>query len=102
MMAPAVRGVTALDGYVVRVLFADGEVRDVDLEPLLDGPVFRPLRDRDFFESVRVHELGDTIVWSNRADLDPEVMYGLERPAVAPAPRITTPALTAGPKGSSG
>ena len=29
----------------MRVVFADGEVRDVDMEPVLDGPVFEPLHD---------------------------------------------------------
>ncbi len=96
-MAPSVKGVTALEGYVVRVLFEDGEVRDADVEPLLDGPVFQPLREREFFEMVAVDEFGDTICWPNGADLDPEVLYGLERPEGEPAPRVTTRALVSGP-----
>ena len=43
MIAPEVRTAIALDPYVVRVVFADGEVRDVDIAPLLDGPVFLEL-----------------------------------------------------------
>ncbi len=35
MMAPDVKAAIPLDPYVVRVVFADGEVRDVDIEPLL-------------------------------------------------------------------
>ena len=49
MMAPAVVSVVPLEPYVVRVTFGDGELRDVDIEPLLDAPVFAPLRDRDEF-----------------------------------------------------
>ena len=40
MMAPDVASVSPLEPYVVRVFFDDGEVRDVDIEPLLGGPVF--------------------------------------------------------------
>ena len=43
MIAPPVKTATALDPYVVRVVFADGEVRDVDIGPLLDGPIFEAL-----------------------------------------------------------
>lgn len=34
-----------LEPFVVSVVFADGDVRDVDVEPLVDGPVFGPLGD---------------------------------------------------------
>jgi len=90
-MAPAVRGVTALAPYTVRVLFADGQVRDVDMAPALGLPVFGELRDPAVFTAVKVDDYGDTIVWPNGADLDPEVMYGEGRPATGPSPRITTP-----------
>ena len=90
-MAPAVEAATPLDPYVVRVVFADGEIRDVDIEPLLDGPVFRPLRDTALFAQVAVDEYHETIVWPNGADLDPEVLYGTAAPAGRPAPRVTIP-----------
>jgi hypothetical protein len=83
--------VTALDPYVVRVVFADGEVRDVDIEPLLDGAVFRALRRTALFQRVRVDEHNETIVWPNGADLDPDVIYGIAEPAEPPAPRVSVP-----------
>lgn len=91
MIAPAVTAVTPLDPYVVRVVFADSEVRDVDIEPLLDGDLFRPLRDPELFSQVRVDQYGETIVWVNGADLDPDVLYGSRQPTGDPAPRITVP-----------
>ena len=90
-MAPPVESVTPLRPYVVRVVFVDGEVRDVDFEPVLDGPVFRPLRDPDFFNQVSVSEFRDTIEWPNGADIDPEVLYGLAEGATEPRPRISSP-----------
>jgi Protein of unknown function (DUF2442) len=73
--APKMIAATARPGYVVRVMFADGEVRDVDITPLLDTEVFSPLRDPSMFEQVRVDEEIGTIAWPNGADLDPDVIY---------------------------
>lgn len=91
MMAPEIKAAIPLDGYVVRVVFSDGEVRDVDVEPLLDGPVFGPLRERSMFERVQVDELGDTITWPTGADLDPDVIYGTAPRDWEPPMRITVP-----------
>lgn len=90
-LAPRVASVAVLRPFVVRVTFADGEVRDIDLEPVLDGPVFAPLRDPNMFRKVRINESATTIEWPNGADLDPEVMYGLEESASKPHAIITIP-----------
>jgi hypothetical protein len=90
-MAPSVKAAIPLELYVVRIVFADGEVRDVDVEPLLDGPVFGPLREREMFERVDIDELGDTIVWPTGADLDPDVIYGTAPQDWQPPVRITVP-----------
>lgn len=72
-----IQAVEPLDGFRLRLSFSDGEIREVDLESELWGPVFEPLRqDRQLFSSVSVDpELG-TIVWPNGADLDPDVLHG--------------------------
>lgn len=62
-------------GYTVRVVFADGEVRDVDITPLLDTPAFAPLRDPELFGQVAIDELSGTIVWPGDLDLDRDVIY---------------------------
>ncbi|HVW88105.1 MAG TPA: DUF2442 domain-containing protein [Gaiellaceae bacterium] len=91
MTAPAVKTVVALEPYVVRVVFADGEVRDVDMGPLLEGPIFKPLRDPAVFAQVDVDEYAETIVWPNGADVDPDVLYGIASPTVGPAPVVSVP-----------
>ena len=65
--------VEPLDGYRLRLTFSDGFVREVDLADTLDGPVFDPVRDPEFFRRVKVD--GGTIAWPNGADLDPDVLY---------------------------
>lgn len=61
---------------VVRVQFDDGLTRVVDLDSVLHGPMFEPVRDPEFFRRVTVDpELG-TIVWPNGADIAPEFLRG--------------------------
>lgn len=69
------------EGYTLRVTFADGLVRDVDLEPELWGPVFEPLRDPSLFRAATVDPQLGTVVWPNGADMDPDVLRGEHVPA---------------------
>ena len=72
--------VKQLGGYVLRLTFSDGVVRDIDLADELWGEMFEPLRDSAQFGGVRVDpELG-TVVWLNGADLDPEGLRESVRP----------------------
>jgi hypothetical protein len=77
-----IRGVETLGGFRVRLSLTDGTIREVDLGPYLNGPVFEPLRaDPALFQGVRVDpELG-TIVWPNGADIDPDVLVLGRTPA---------------------
>lgn len=66
----------SLDGYGVRVRFADGTTADVDLSYLLDyGGVFEPLRDAAYFARLCADAEAGTIVWPNGADIAPETLY---------------------------
>jgi hypothetical protein len=77
-----IRSVTPLENFRVRMVFSTGEQKDVDLEPLLRGPIFEPLlRDPALFRAVKVDEELGTIVWPNGADMDPDVLYGSHPPA---------------------
>jgi hypothetical protein len=61
-----VTDVEPLDGYRLRVRFASGEERDIDVERYLRGPVFEPIReDRALFEAVTVDEALGVVVWPN-------------------------------------
>lgn len=61
--------------YVLDVTFADGTRQRVDVEPLLYGEVFEPLRDPARFAEVTVDDELGTVVWPNGADLSPEFLY---------------------------
>jgi hypothetical protein len=74
-IAPEMVAAIARPEHTVRIVFADGEVRDVDITPLLDTPAFSPLRDPALFEQVKIDEHTGTIVWPGEVDLDPDVIY---------------------------
>jgi hypothetical protein len=73
--APEIVAVIPRPAHTVRIVFADGEVRDVDITPLLDTPAFSPLRESAIFEQVEVDEDTGTIGWPGDVDLDPDVIY---------------------------
>ena len=64
-------------GSRLRLAFNDGRRKLVDLRPLLEGPVFEPLRDEPFFSRVSLDPICGTVVWPNGADLAPEAMLDL-------------------------
>lgn len=64
--------VRPLGGYRVALVFSDGHRAERDLGPYLVGPVFEPVRDPDYFRSVRVDARSGTIAWPNGADLAPD------------------------------
>lgn len=75
--------VRVLSRYVVELTFETGEVKVLDLEPLLDGPVFEPLRrDYELFKQLHVDDAAGTIVWPNGADISPRTLYHRSRDAV--------------------
>jgi len=67
--------VEVIGDAAIRVKFDDDEVREVNLEDELWGPVFEPLRDPVKFAQVRVDAESGTVVWPTGADLDPIVIY---------------------------
>jgi hypothetical protein len=66
----------------IEVLFNDGTRAEVDLSRSLDGPIFEPLRDVEYFKSFSI--VGHTLAWPNGADFAPEYLKSL----------TTTPAST--------
>jgi hypothetical protein len=74
-----VTDVKVLARYVLELTFDNGETRVIDVEDMLFGPAFAPIReDYELFCAVRVD--AGTIVWPNEADLAPEVLYLRSRP----------------------
>ncbi|MGC6424863.1 MAG: DUF2442 domain-containing protein [Lentimonas sp.] len=64
-----------LDGHRVWLKFSDGTDGQVDLKNELDGPIFEPLKDPEFFKQFTLE--GHTIACPNGADFAPEHIHAL-------------------------
>ena len=53
----------------------DGTAGEVDLAGELEGPVFEPLRDVQYFKRFVVSPDLGTLSWPNGADFAPEFLY---------------------------
>ena len=67
--------------YKIHLVFNDGTEGVVDFADWLDGPVFEPVRDPDFFQRFFI-EAG-TIVWPNGADIAPETLHARAKASAA-------------------
>jgi hypothetical protein len=72
-MSPRAKKAKALDGFKIEVEFANGEIRHFDMAPLLNYPVYQPLKDRSYFEKVFVS--AGIVQWPNEADISPDLLY---------------------------
>ena len=87
---PRITAVKPEADYRLRLTFANGEVRVFDMTPYLDTGIFRELRDRAAFNSVRPY-LG-SVQWENEADLCPDMLYEESLPERQAAMVAETPA----------
>jgi len=71
-----------LRDHTVWLRFEDGTAGEVDLAGELQGPVFEPLGDVQYFKGFVVSPDLGTISWPNGADFAPEFLYAKLRVAV--------------------
>jgi len=64
-----------LDNYRIKLTFNNGETKTVDLQNELDGSVYKPLRQLDYFKNFRLPY--NTVEWDNGADYAPEYLYSI-------------------------
>jgi Protein of unknown function (DUF2442) len=72
---PVVTGVAVIGDRVLRLLFSDGTVGDVDLSAEQWTGVLEPLNDPAFFTQVTVDAQAGTVTWPGGIDLAPEPLY---------------------------
>jgi hypothetical protein len=67
-------GIWAIDNYGINAEFLNGEMKFFDFKPHLESPVFKPLKDKELFNSVSLDR--GVPVWCNgEIDIAPEVIY---------------------------
>ncbi|MDY0265827.1 MAG: DUF2442 domain-containing protein [Sulfurospirillum cavolei] len=69
----SVINVVALEDYKLLLTFENDEKKIFDVSPYLEIGKFSELKNSEIFRSVRVHF--DSVEWSNKLDLDPELLY---------------------------
>jgi hypothetical protein len=72
---PVVTGVAVIGDHVLRLLFSDGTVGDVDLSAEQWTGVLEPLNDPAFVAQVTVDAESGTLTWPGGIDLAPEPLY---------------------------
>lgn len=65
--------------YTLLVRFDDGIEQEINFEPVLGGDMYRPLRDPDLFNQVKIDPEVHTLVWPNGADFDPDTLHNWPR-----------------------
>jgi len=59
--------------YTLKVWFNNGVQGIVDLSESLNGPVFTPLKNIDYFKNFTIRY--NTVEWENGADFAPEYLF---------------------------
>ncbi len=82
MVLVRIRAVEPLEGFRLRLHLTNDAVIERDIRPLMSGPIFKDLiEDPQRFREVRAE--GGTLVWSNGADLCPDVLIWGGPPPIA-------------------
>ena len=61
--------------YTIRLRFSDGTEGEVNLENELEGEIFQPLKNAEYFRKFTLNPELHTITWQNGADFAPEFLY---------------------------
>jgi Protein of unknown function (DUF2442) len=72
---PVVVGAAVVGDHILRLLFSDGIVGDVDFSAERWTGVLAPLSDSAYFAEVGVDPEAGTVVWPDGIDLAPEPLY---------------------------
>jgi len=72
-MNPRVKDVKPTQNYTLHLWFKNGEEGIFDMKPYLDTGVFKTLKDKALFNTVRV--CASSIAWKNNVDIAPETLY---------------------------
>jgi len=59
----------------LEVKFNDNKIRQVDFNPILEGSLYKDLRDLRFFNRVKIDPEVHTLVWPNGVDFDPASLH---------------------------
>ncbi|RJP30093.1 MAG: DUF2442 domain-containing protein [Candidatus Omnitrophota bacterium] len=88
-MNPRVLLVHPNSNYTLTLTFTNRETKTFDVKPYLDRGIFRELRDKSLFYSVRPF-LG-SVLWKNGQDFCPDTLYEESIPCDTISGDVTSP-----------
>lgn len=68
-----IKEVKPLENYEILIIFENGEKRVKDMKPYLEKGVFKKLKDKNFFKSVKLAY--GTVTWGDEIDLCADSIY---------------------------
>lgn len=72
-MNPRAKNVLYKSPYNLIVTFTSGEVKNFNLQPYLNYPVYQNLKDESYCSKAVVQN--GTVIWSEEIDIDPDRLY---------------------------
>ncbi len=72
-MNPRIKKVKPNSDYTITLTFENGEIKIFDVKPYLDKGIFKELKEKSLFNSVKPF-LG-SIQWKNGQDFCPDTLY---------------------------
>ena len=80
-VVPSVIRATYAGDFRIRLTFHNNLQGTLDFQAWLEGPVFEPLKDPNYFQQFFID--GGTVVWPNGADVAPETLYEAVKSSMA-------------------
>ena len=75
MRYPRLVSVTPFDSYKLRLEYESGEKKSFDVRPYISGTWFGELKDKAYFQAVRMLSDGSGIEWPRGQDIAPHELY---------------------------
>ena len=88
-MNPYVKSLKAQENHSLLLTFENGEKRLFDLNPYLEKPVFRPLKNIAIFKTARV--ASGSVEWQGEVDLSFDTLYLESKPVKGSQPARKAP-----------
>jgi hypothetical protein len=72
-MNPRVKEIKYSSPFKLLITFTNNDVREFDIRPYLQYPVYKSLQDESFCSKVKV--FNGTAIWDDIIDFEPDTLY---------------------------
>ena len=72
-MNPGPIDVKTLSDHKLLITFENNEQKIFDITPMLESPMYRPLKNKAFFSTAKAD--GMCVFWNDEIDLCPDMVY---------------------------